>query len=214
LLSRAELSSDRRKATLFYLENLPGSARVQVVFDGTGILDERGLAVDADGDGAPGGVAKIAFDTETLTTVGNTIVCGRVFASELAIRTNGATNMSINVPLAGDFVTADGLEETVRAMTDEFGDFRLTNAPAGQFFVHIDGRKVEDPAKGIHYPDQAYYPFVGKLWQSVAGEEINIGEIYLPLITAGTLKPVNLNSDTMVTFPSNVLADYPELSGV
>jgi hypothetical protein len=39
---------------------------------------------------------------------------------------------------------------------------------------------VVDPAKAFCYPDQAYYPFVGKLWQSVAGEEINIGEIYLP----------------------------------
>ena len=109
-LSRAELSSDRRKATLFYLENLPGSARVQVVFDGAGIFDERGLGVDADGDGAPGGVATIAFDTETLTTISNTIVCGRVFASELAIRTNGLTNMSINVPLKDVIVTADGLK--------------------------------------------------------------------------------------------------------
>src|SRR5688572_4340970 len=37
LLSRIELSTDRRKASLFYLEPLPASSRINVVFDGTGI---------------------------------------------------------------------------------------------------------------------------------------------------------------------------------
>ena len=36
LLSRIELASDRHKATLFYLEPIPASARVNVVFDATG----------------------------------------------------------------------------------------------------------------------------------------------------------------------------------
>src|SRR5262249_27882301 len=39
ILSRVELSSDRKTATLFYLENLPSSARVRVTFDGTGLRD-------------------------------------------------------------------------------------------------------------------------------------------------------------------------------
>ena len=36
ILSRIELASDRRKATLLYLEPLPGGARVNVFFDGAG----------------------------------------------------------------------------------------------------------------------------------------------------------------------------------
>ena len=77
------------------------------------------------------------------------IVCGRVFASELAIPTAGNTNMSVNVPLQGVTVTVDGMEENMRAMTDQFGNFRLTNAPAGPFFVHIDGRTVTNYPAGI-----------------------------------------------------------------
>ena len=42
LLSRIELSPQRDTATLFYLETLPGSARIVVTMDGTGIRDFRG----------------------------------------------------------------------------------------------------------------------------------------------------------------------------
>jgi hypothetical protein len=39
LLTRIELATDRRKASLFYLEPLPGSSRVSVTFVGDGIMD-------------------------------------------------------------------------------------------------------------------------------------------------------------------------------
>src|SRR5438128_6941737 len=214
ILSRIDLSTDRRKATLFYLEPLPGSARVRVTFVADQVRDTFGNAVDADGDGIPGGTATIDFDTLSLTPFASTIVCGRVFASELAVRTNGMTNISINVPLAGVIVTADGLEQNVRAVTDQFGDFRLTNAPAGPFFVHVDGRAVTNLAAGIRYPDLAYYPFVGKEWVSVLGGETNIGEVYLPLVSTGTLRPTSLTNQTVVTFPDAVLQMHPELQGV
>jgi hypothetical protein len=55
ILSRLELSSDRRTATLFYLEPLPGGTRIYGVFDATGVADESGRWVDADTDGVPGG---------------------------------------------------------------------------------------------------------------------------------------------------------------
>ena len=40
ILSRVEISSDRLKASLFYLENLPDSARVRVTLEGEGVLDD------------------------------------------------------------------------------------------------------------------------------------------------------------------------------
>jgi hypothetical protein len=80
--------------------------------------------------------------------------------------------------------------------------------------VHIDGRPVRDDGQGIRYPDLAYYPFVGKLWTSLPGAEINIGNVYLPLVTAGTLQPVSAFEPTTVTFPSGVIEAYPELEGV
>ena len=81
LLSRIELSSDRLTATLFYLEPIPGGTRIYAVFDGTGLADEFGRPLDADGDGQPGGSALIAFDTYSTTPVYGTAVIGRVFAS-------------------------------------------------------------------------------------------------------------------------------------
>jgi hypothetical protein len=59
ILSRVELSTDHRTATLFYLENLPSSTRVRVTFDGTGVYDCLGRAIDADGDGGRRGVDRV-----------------------------------------------------------------------------------------------------------------------------------------------------------
>jgi RHS repeat-associated protein len=200
------VSADGATVTVFYARPfLPASARVRVTVDGARLRDRAGRPVDADGDGVPGGVGVIEFDTLTITTLPGTIVCGRVFASELAAMGGG----SVNQPLAGVIVTVDGQEPTMRAVTDELGDFRLDPAPAGRFFVHIDGRSAT-----AEVPAGAYYPVVGKAWEAVPGVETNIGEIYLPLITEGTLQPVSASEATVVTFPDAVLAEHPELSGV
>jgi hypothetical protein len=55
MLSRVEISSDRKKATLFYLEPLPSNARVQVTLAPTALNDLVGRPVDLDGDGTAGG---------------------------------------------------------------------------------------------------------------------------------------------------------------
>ncbi|RKX34718.1 MAG: hypothetical protein DRP71_06050, partial [Verrucomicrobia bacterium] len=54
LLTRIELSSDRQKVTLFYLERLPSSARIRVTFDGADIKDFLDRDIDFNGDDAPG----------------------------------------------------------------------------------------------------------------------------------------------------------------
>ena len=217
LLARIELSSDRTKASLFYLEPLPGNTRVVVVFDGTGLTDATGSPIDADDDGVPGGVAVIAFDTLNLTPSNGTGIVGRVFASELMPGLDTGTN-AVNRPLAGVTITVDGREQDLRAVTDENGNFSLSPAPSGRFFVHIDGRTVKNLAAGIFYPDLSYYPFVGKAWEAVAGRTNNLaggtGTIYLPLITAGTLQPVSLIQPTTISFPASVVAKNPALAGV
>src|ERR1051325_6565816 len=96
-LGRVELSSDRKTVTLFYLEPLPGSARVRVTFDVFGLMDVLGRLVDLDGDGQPGGVAQVDFDTLSLTPLPGTGIKGTVYASEQVPGTN-ATNF-INRPL-------------------------------------------------------------------------------------------------------------------
>ncbi|MBK9139075.1 MAG: carboxypeptidase regulatory-like domain-containing protein [Verrucomicrobia bacterium] len=141
MLTRTELSPDRRTATLFYLEPLPGATRVRVVFDGDKVRDAQGKLVDADTDGVEGGVGIVTFTTLNNLPVPRTAVIGRVFASELVPGPDTGTN-ALNRPLQGVIVTVDGQEETLRAVTDAQGNFRLEPAPAGRFFVHVDGRTV------------------------------------------------------------------------
>ena len=202
LVTRTHISPGRRTLTLFYPELLPASARIRVTVDGDALADDTGLAVDADGDGQEGGVGTIDFDTLSLTVVPGTIVCGRVFASELG--DNG-----MNLPLPGVTITVDGAEDTLNTTTNALGHFRLEPAPAGRFFVHIDGR-----SSTREIPEGAYYPFVGKAWESEPGEEVMVGNIYLPLVIPETLQDVSEVEDTEIAFPGDVVADYPELAAV
>ncbi len=210
-LSRVELSSDRLKASLFFLEPIPGSTRITTIFDAAGVKDAAGRLVDADGDGQPGGLHVLRFDTFSTTPVGGTAISGVVFASEpVALRPDGTTNL----PLAGVTVTVDGAEESLRAVTDAAGRFTLTNCPAGRFFVHVDGRT--SPLST--WPGGAYYPNIGKAWEAAGGQADNLapggGVIYLPLIPAGTLQPVSATQATEIRLAPDVLAANPALADV
>lgn len=206
LFARLHVAPDRKTVTLFYEVFLPASARVRVLVNGGLLHDANGVTVDADGDGQPGGVAIIDFDTLSITTLPGTAVCGRVFASELV---PGANGTSVNVPLAGVTIEVDGAAGALNAVTDQFGNFRLEPAPVGRFFVFIRGTTAT-----VGVPPGAYYPDVAKAWQSVAGVETSIGEIFLPLIEAGTLQPVSATQATTIRFPPSILQDFPELGDV
>ncbi|MCC6234417.1 MAG: Ig-like domain-containing protein [Verrucomicrobiales bacterium] len=211
LLTRLDLSSDRRKLTLFYLEPMPGGSRIRVHLEGDDLKDEQDQAIDADRDGHVGGLGILEFDTFGNLPQATTGVVGEVFASELVAGTAGVTT---NRPLAGVIITVDGAEQTLRAVTDAQGRFHLQPAPAGRFFVHIDGRT----AAGSAWPNGAYYPIVGKAWEAMPGRTNNpageSGVIYLPLIASGSLQSVSQVAETTVTFPAQVTAQNPELTGV
>ena len=116
-----------------------------------------------------------------------------MFASELVPGSDTGIG-AINRPLAGVTITVDGAEETLRTTTDALGNFKLEPVPAGRFFVHIDGRT----SPMSHWPAAAdYYPVVGKAWEAVPGRNDNLaggsGEIFLPLIKAGSLQEVRMS---------------------
>jgi hypothetical protein len=211
LLGRVELSPDRRTATLFHLEPIPAGSRITAVLETTGLKDELGNPVDGDADGRAGGLLVFTFDTFGAAALPNTAVVGQVFASEIGTNEFG---QAINRPLEGVIITVDGSEEALRTVTDADGRFMLSPSPAGRFFVHVDGRT----AKGSHWPDGEYYPFVGKAWEAVAGKSDNLaggnGLIYLPLVPAGALQPVSAVQATPVTFAPETLNQHPELAGV
>ncbi|MCA9440244.1 MAG: Ig-like domain-containing protein, partial [Candidatus Omnitrophica bacterium] len=217
LSTRLNISPDRKKVTVFYADHLPASARVRVTVDGNRLRDHAAVPVDVDRDGFLGGIETIDFDTLTLTTIPGTAVCGRVFASELATA-KGATT-SLNVPLKGVRITVDGMEDTLFALTDNLGNFRLEPAPAGKFFVHVDGRTVtsaiiDGATVATQFPDGYYYPFVGKAWVSSPSKEVNIGNIFLPLVISNSLQPVSQNEDTRISFPQSIVDKFPEFEGV
>ncbi len=209
------VSSDGRTVTLFYEEPLPASARVRVVIDGDLIRDASGLLVDPEGDGSPGGVGILEFDTITITTLADTAVCGRVFASEFRETPEGEP---VNLPLEGVVGRVDGTD--IEVVTDAMGNFRLEPAPLGRFFVHVDGTTVpeaflpDESTTPTQFPDGPYYPNVGKTWESVAGRDTNVGNDFLPLIRAGTLQAVSQVADTEVALPADVVAEFPEFAGV
>lgn len=213
LLSRVHLSEDRRTATLFYLEEVPGSARVRVTFSGNNLRDSAGQLVDGDLDGRPGGTGIFEYDTYSLTPLEGTAVIGRVFASDPSPDPANPGSF-VQRPLRGVTITVDGREQDLRTITDAEGRFRLHPVPSGRFFVHVDGRTAE----GSQWPGGDYYPVVGKAWEAEPGRQENLasgtGEIFLPLIKSGTLTTVSATESTPVTFPPSVLAQNPELEGV
>jgi len=206
LATRLHISADNSTVTLFYNEALPASARVRVTIDGEQLFDANGNPVDVDGDGSAGGTTTIDFDTLSLTVIEGTSVCGRVFASELDTSDRGT---SVNVPLQGVTITVDGMEDTLRTTTDSKGNFCLDPAPAGRFFVHIDGRTATN---GV--PEGTYYPFVGKAWESTIGQETNVGTAHLPLVPDGTLQPVSQTEETTINLAPSVLEQFPEFADV
>ncbi|MFO1497585.1 MAG: dockerin type I domain-containing protein [Verrucomicrobiota bacterium] len=210
LLSRIEVSTDRRTMTLFYLENLPSNAAVEVTLQSSNLEDFLGRTIDGNGDGFPGGRATVTFTTLNVAAAPGTAVIGRVLASE---QVRAGTNL-VDHPLAGVRISVDGMEETLFTTTDAAGNFRLAPTPAGNFFVHIDGRTATES----HWPQEPYYPLVGKQWTAALGVDTNLaggnGVIYLPVIAPGTLQAVSATADTLVTFPSSVLQTNAAFAGV
>ncbi len=211
LLSRAELSSDRRKATLFYLEPLPSSARITVTFAPGAIRDILGRGFDGDGDNTPGGTFTGAFDTLGLSPVPSTAVVGRLFASVPGgTDANGAPT---DVPLQGVTITVDGAEETLRTTTGVDGRFTLMPCPAGEFFVHIDGRTSPQSS----YPSGDYYPVVGKKWMAKPGVANNpageTGIVYLPKVAGSSFTNTSATQPVTVTISADNVAQFPALAG-
>jgi len=202
---RRHVAPDGRTLTLFYDDLLPANARVRVTVDGSMLQDVRGRTVDANGNGTGGGIAVIDFDTLGVATLPDTSVCGSIFASEPALTPEGGPT---DEPLAGVTISVDGQADSLRTTTAADGSFCLDPAPSGRFFVHIDGSTAI-----ADIPAGAYYPTVGKAWQSTAGEQTDIGNLFLPLIPADALQGVSQTEDTPVSLPADVVADHPELAG-
>src|SRR5205814_9386086 len=71
-------SGDGTFAWLFPAAAMPGGSIVSVTMDGATIRAADGTVLDADSDGAPGGIFSFHFSTVPLTTIANTRLCGTI----------------------------------------------------------------------------------------------------------------------------------------
>ncbi len=97
MLSRLELSSNRRELALFYLEPVPAGSRVRATFNSAGLLDDLGRPLDPDGSGNVGGAVWMDFDTAGSLPVSGTAVIGHVFASDPVPDGNGGLGNGFGV---------------------------------------------------------------------------------------------------------------------
>ena len=202
------VSKTERIVTFFHEQPFPASTETRVVVVGDLIVGRDGLAIDADGDGTPGGTTTADFSTVPLGQIPGTKVTGRVVASEL-------DDLGNDVPLEGVTIRVDGLPE-VFAVTDADGFFTLGDVPAPEFFVHVDRSTVKSVG-GDPVPGDGFYPTVGKSFHSVPGQTVPLemdGEpfnIHLPFILVESMHEVTPGQEITVALPDVQTASDPDL---
>jgi hypothetical protein len=201
---RVVVSSTERFATFFYDSALPSSTEVRIVVDGNQIRGRDGALLDADGDGAAGGVATADFRTLPLTRIPGTNIFGYVYDSY-------HTNMDgSNIPIVGATIRVDAFPQA-NTTTDANGYFILRDMPAPDFFVHIDGTTA------VNAPPGTIYPSVGKPFHTVPGQEVQLSmggmpfNIYLPPMAVADVITLDPNADTPVSFGDAGKAELAEM---
>ena len=196
-------------ATFRYLSPLPASTEVRVIVEGDEILGRSGLRLDADGDGVPGGTGTATFSTVPNIRIPGTDVFGRVLASERDSEGN-------DVPIGGVTLRVEGFQE-VFAVTDVNGEFTLEDVPAPIFFVLIDG-STATAAGGSAVADNGYFPTLGKPFNSVPGQSVQLemeGEpfdIHLPFILNSAIHDIIPGEAMTVVLPVEQTAEDPDLA--
>ncbi len=193
LPARRHLSPDRMRVTLFYSPTLPASARVRVTVAGDNLTDDQGALIDADGDGVPGGVGLVDFDTLSLSRISGTDVWGYVYDSY------NKNLDGTDRPVISATIRVDGFPEA-NVVTNPDGYFILRDMPAPMFFVHIDG------STATNAPPGTVYATVGKPFHSVAGQSTQLTmdgaafNIYLPPMSLGDVQNLSSTQETDIGF--------------
>ncbi len=193
------VSSTEQTVTLFHASPFPASTRLRLIVDGNQIIGRDGFALDADGDGEPGGLGQFDFTTHAMTPIPGTKVWGYVFDS------NRKNLDGSDVPIVGAHIEVEGLPG-VFAVTDETGRFQLEDAPAGEFFVNINASMSPAPAGYA-------YGAVKKPFHSVAGHEEQLNmmgvpfNIYLPSMKLADVQPIVPGQATQLGFGEQAMED-------
>ncbi len=208
------VSSTKMFATLVPTAALPASTEVRILVDGNKVKGLDGLPIDANGDGAPGGMLSADFTTLSLTQVPGTNVYGYVYDSYHK-NPDGS-----NIPIVGATIRVDAFP-SLNAVTDSNGYFLLKDLPAPSIFVHVDGTTATSAPSGFGYPS------VGKEFMDVPGQTIQLTmdsdqdvnpdqpgdqfHIYLPPMAMGDLRPLSTSEATTVGFGAAGKAELANL---
>jgi len=193
LAGQVKVSSTNEFATFLTDEILPASTEVRMVVDGSKILSQNGVAIDADGDDLVGGIGTADFTTLPIVRIAGTDVWGYVYDSY------NKNPDGTNKPLQGVEIRLDFLPD-VKAVTDANGYFILKDVPAPEFFVYIDGSKAANAPAGTQYAS------LGKAFHSVPGQSTQLFmdgvpfNIYLPPMFASDVKALSTTENTDVGF--------------
>ncbi|MBG6199749.1 Ca2+-binding RTX toxin-like protein [Labrenzia sp. EL_13] len=218
LAANVKLSADGLKAWLFPAEAMPGASKIALTLDGDNIKALDGTPLDGDADGTDGGDLLSSFTTVSTTAVAGTTLSGYIVdpgddlkpmtVDDYSAGPDGADFTDDDIflnPIEGATVFILGLEH-IKVETDENGYFELTNVPAGNVKVAVDGRTATNAPDGIFWPEMVMDANViagqaNTLMGSMGSTEERLvkqarGEVYLPRVPTDALQDV---SDTETT---------------
>ena len=216
-------------AWLFFDEPMPNAATIEVVVDGNSLRTLRDLPLDADGDGVPGGLARVRFSTVSVTPLEGTVLQGRVVdpGPDLIPRTRDdvvlANGYQYLRPIAGVKVFLHGLEDRA-VFTDTNGWYRFEAVPVGNVKVVTDGRTATTAHEGFFWPEMVsnahmepgitnYLMYIrdtnGVITPGPNGFPMPVPVLYLPRVMSNVLQTVSTTNVTIVTLATNAAYDLP-----
>jgi hypothetical protein len=213
--------ADSTGAWLFFTDPLPGASTITLHVQGDQIKGPDGTSLDAAGTGIAGSDLTETFSTVSTAPVPGTTITGIVVdpgpdlqpmtPDDVKAAPDGLTdyaNDTWKLPIAGAKVYVIGHEDQA-VYTDSSGHFTLTNVPAGDVKVVVDGRTATNALTGIFFPemvfDQNVQPGVantimggmGSLQEQTA--TASDPAVYLPRLQESILTPVSNTAPTVVT---------------
>lgn len=214
-------------AWLFFHEPMPNASQVQVTVDGSTLRTRTGLPLDADGDGALGGVMRFNFSTVSVAPIPGTVLSSRIVDPGPDLIPRTADDVALGngynylLPIRG--VRVHVMENNV-TYTDADGRFTLTNMPVGNAKVVLDGRTATNPPAGYYFPelvmDAMFEPGItngimnivdtnGVVMRDGNGVPIRALAMYLPRVASNVLQTISAGVTNLITLQSNAAYTLP-----
>ena len=207
-------------AWLFFEEQLPDASSIRVTVDGSSIMSLEGNeALDADGDGTPGGAFSFDFSTVSLAALPNTALAGIV--ADPGPDLKPYTSDDVDPGADGEFHTADdtfllpiegvkvfaiGLEDEA-IFTDADGRFRFDAMPSGNVKLVVDGLSATNAEAGSYFPEMVMDVNISPGVDNTV--MFGMPEIFLPRLNEAILQQLDINSTTRIVADAT---SAPELS--